>query len=80
MRQVPACYGIGQTGSFVRHITDHFGLTPYFREIGGASFDASRRTKSAVIAEVLNRLGLQRQRNASSWWGIRPMMLKVPAR
>lgn len=45
---------------FVRHITDHFGLTPYFREIGGASFDASRRTKSAVIAEVLNRLGLQK--------------------
>ena len=42
------------------HITDHFGLTPYFREIGGASFDASRRTKSAVIAEVLNRLGLQK--------------------
>ena len=37
-----------------------FGLTPYFREIGGASFDASRRTKSAVIAEVLNRLGLQK--------------------
>lgn len=44
---------------FVRRITDYFDLTPYFREIGGASFDASRRTKSAVIEEVLNRLSLK---------------------
>jgi phosphoglycolate phosphatase len=44
---------------FVRRIVDHFGLTPYFREVAGASFDASRRTKTAVILDVLKRLKME---------------------
>ncbi|MBR6951840.1 MAG: HAD hydrolase-like protein [Oscillospiraceae bacterium] len=42
--------------TFSRRILDHFGLTDRFTFIGGASLDASRRTKDAVIAHVLPQL------------------------
>ena len=41
---------------FSRRILDNFGLTDLFSFIGGASLDASRRTKDAVISYTLARL------------------------
>ena len=41
---------------FSRRILDHFCLTKYFSFIGGASLDASRRTKDAVISYTLANL------------------------
>ncbi|MCR4952399.1 MAG: HAD family hydrolase [Solobacterium sp.] len=40
-----------------RTIIDHFGLTHYFDEIAGASMDASRETKDAVIRYLLEKIG-----------------------
>ena len=41
---------------FSRRILDNFGLTDLFSFIGGASLDASRRTKDAVISYTLASL------------------------
>ena len=41
---------------FSRRILDHFGLTGRFSFIGGASLDASRRHKDAVISYTLSNL------------------------
>lgn len=38
-------------------ILEKFGLAPYFEVIAGASLDASRSSKSAVIAYLLERIG-----------------------
>jgi phosphoglycolate phosphatase len=38
-------------------IVDHLGLSGYFATIAGDDLTGSRRTKAAVIAEVLHRLG-----------------------
>ncbi len=43
-----------------RRIIEHFGLTDRFDVIGGASFDMSRATKSAVLSYVLEQLGPSR--------------------
>ena len=40
-----------------RRILQHFGLTERFEVIGGATFDMSRATKSAVLRYVLEQLG-----------------------
>ena len=40
-----------------RRILEHFGLTARFEVIGGATFDMSRATKSAVLRYVLEQLG-----------------------
>ena len=60
MRQVPACYGIGQTGSFCASHYRSFWPYALFSGNWRCFLRCSRRTKSAVIAEVLNRLGLQK--------------------
>ncbi|BAN03641.1 HAD hydrolase-like protein [Ilumatobacter coccineus] len=41
-------------------ITEHFGLTPYFRTQVGSSVEigSGRRTKAEVITEAFNRLGV----------------------
>lgn len=36
-----------------KRIMEHFGLTPYFTFIGGASMDESRAKKADVIRYVL---------------------------
>ena len=41
---------------FSRRILDHFGLTAFFSFIGGASLDASRPDKNAVVAHTLANL------------------------
>ncbi len=38
-----------------KEIIEHFGLTKYFTEIAGASLDASRESKSAVIDYLLKK-------------------------
>lgn len=42
---------------FARIILDHFGVSAYFDFIVGASMDAKRMTKDAVIAEALRQMG-----------------------
>lgn len=42
---------------FARIILDHFEITAYFDFIVGASMDAERMTKDAVIAEALRQMG-----------------------
>ena len=48
---------------YVRQILEHFGLTPFFREIVGAPMDEKRTEKADVIEEALKRLGLSGQRD-----------------
>ncbi len=43
-----------------RRILEHFGYTSRFEVIGGATFDMSRATKSAVLNYVLEQLGSAR--------------------
>lgn len=38
-------------------LADKFGLTQYFTEITGSTFDGTRTTKSQVIAELISRIG-----------------------
>lgn len=40
-----------------RRLLEHVGLTDNFAVIGGATYEAGRRTKAAVIAHVLAQLG-----------------------
>ena len=42
--------------TFSRRILDHFGLTEFFSFVGGASLDASRPDKDAVVAYTLANL------------------------
>ena len=48
---------------YVRQILEHFGLTPFFHEIVGATMDEKRTEKADVIEEALKRLGLSDQRD-----------------
>lgn len=41
---------------FVRRITDHFALTPYFDAIVGSELSGGRGTKALVVEEALARL------------------------
>jgi phosphoglycolate phosphatase len=43
-----------------RRILEHFGYTDRFEVIGGATFDMTRATKSAVLAYTLDQLGTTR--------------------
>ncbi len=43
-----------------RRILEHFGYTERFEVIGGATFDMTRATKSAVLDYVLDQLGATR--------------------
>lgn len=43
---------------YARRITDHFGLTPYFEYIAGASFDEKRSEKWDVIRYALDTCNL----------------------
>lgn len=43
-----------------RRILEHFGYTHRFEVIGGATFDMSRATKSAVLSYTLDQLGRSR--------------------
>ena len=52
------CVATSKPESSARRVIDHVGLTDYFKVIGGATHDSSRRTKSAVISHVLDQLGL----------------------
>ena len=48
---------------YVRQILEHFGLTPFFHEIVGATMDEKRTEKADVLEEALKRLGLSDQRD-----------------
>ena len=39
-------------------VIEHLGLTARFKFVGGATFDAGRRTKAEVVGYVLDKLGL----------------------
>lgn len=43
--------------SVATDILDHFGLLAWFRFVGGASMDGSRRTKADVIEHTLDAIG-----------------------
>lgn len=44
---------------YVRKILDHFALSQYFDVIAGASMDQSKVEKSLIVAEALQRAGVQ---------------------
>jgi len=43
---------------FACRILDHFGLSGYFKFVGGATLDAKRETKAEVVAHTLTSLGM----------------------
>lgn len=48
---------------FVAQILDYFQLTDYFEEIVGSEMNGNRTSKSEVIEEALQRLGMSEKRN-----------------
>ena len=52
------CVATSKPETSALRVIDHLGLTGYFKVIGGATHDPSRRTKSAVISHVLDQLGI----------------------
>ena len=52
------CVATSKPEPSARRVIDHLGLTSYFKVIGGATHDPSRRTKAAVIGHVLDQLGV----------------------
>lgn len=48
---------------YAAQIIEHFGLLPCFLYVGGASLDASRRSKTAVIGSVLGYLSPDERRS-----------------
>lgn len=47
-----------KTDVFAQKIVSHFGLAPYFAGIIGSAADGSRSSKAEMIAEMMNRNGL----------------------
>ncbi|MGO3884772.1 MAG: HAD hydrolase-like protein [Mycetocola sp.] len=56
-RGIPVSLATSKPESQARRILDHYGLTPYFTVICGASEDEVRSHKADVIAEAIRRLG-----------------------
>ena len=48
---------------YVTQILDYFKLTDYFEEIVGSEMNGNRTSKSEVIEEALQRLGMSEKRN-----------------
>jgi phosphoglycolate phosphatase len=53
---VPVAVATSKPTDRARRILDHFGLTPYFTFIGGASLDETRAEKAEVVAYTLAQL------------------------
>jgi Predicted phosphatases len=53
---IPLAIATSKPETRARLILDHFGLTPYFTVITGASDDEVRSSKADVVAEALRRL------------------------
>ena len=43
---------------------DHFGLSPYFKDITGATLNSSRSEKADVLAYAIKKSGLKDKREA----------------
>lgn len=51
------CVATSKPETFAVRILEYFGLAPYFDKICGASMDASRNTKTAVLEYLLAQMG-----------------------
>ncbi len=49
---------------FAEKIMDHFGLSPYFKDITGATLNSSRSEKADVLAYAIKKSGLKDKREA----------------
>lgn len=52
------CVATSKPEISARRVIEFLDLTDYFKVIGGATLDSTRRTKAAVINHVLDQLGL----------------------
>ena len=56
------CLATAKPMEFAKIILDDAGLSKYFDEISGASFDASKRTKTAVIKDIIETNNLKKEK------------------
>lgn len=58
------CVATSKPEQFAVRILEHFGLAQYFEKICGASMDASRNSKTAVLEYLLGQMGEDAQNSA----------------